>query len=445
MRLSWSQPEDLVVLEIRQSGEEGKDVAWAAAEWERAGGDLTVLRNGASAEAASPELRLLAGELLDRLDATPAPPAPDEPDELGAILADAPDGGAVRLDRDRALGAWLGRAAGCLLGKPVEKIPPEGIRAILESTGRWPLRDYFTAEGLDAEVAGRWPWNRASGPTSLAENIDGMPEDDDLNYAILALQAVESHGAELTTDDVALSWLASLPAGRVFTAERAAYRNLLEGVDPERAARRWNPFREWIGALIRTDVYGWTAPGDPAAAARIAYADARLSHTRNGVYGAMWVAGMSAVAVVSGDYDEVAGAGVAVIPPRSRLADAIRFGDELGRSDLDLDASLAALWERFAGMHWVHVLNNAATIAWALRRGGARFDDAVPLAVMAGWDTDSVGATVGAICGALAGASAIPDRWTAPLHDRIATSLPGRDGVAISALAARTVAAASRS
>ena len=38
------------------------------------------------------------------------------------------------------------------------------------------------------------PWNRASRTTSLAENIAGMPEDDDLNFALLALLLVERHG-----------------------------------------------------------------------------------------------------------------------------------------------------------------------------------------------------------------------------------------------------------
>jgi ADP-ribosylglycohydrolase len=234
----------------------------------------------------------------------------------------------------------------------------------------------------------------------------------------------------------------SLPAGRVFTAERAAYRNLLEGIDPAVCATRWNPFREWIGALIRTDVYGWVSPGDPAAAARLAYEDARLSHTRNGIYGAMWAAALGSAAVVASDIDEVLAAALSVVPPRSRLARAIRFGDEVGASGLGLEASLVALWAEFDGVHWVHVLNNAATIAWALRRGGGRFDDSVPLAVMAGWDTDSAGATVGAVCGALAGARALPDRWTAPLDDRITTSLPGLSGIALSELAARTSAAA---
>ena len=130
----------------------------------------------------------------------------------------------------------MGRAAGNLLGKPVEKIPREGIREILETSGQWPLRQYITAVGVPEEVQARWPWNRRSKPTSLREVIDGMPEDDDLNFAILALQLLERHGSALTTEDVAQAWLNDLPAGRVFTAERVAYRNLLDGRRAARAA-----------------------------------------------------------------------------------------------------------------------------------------------------------------------------------------------------------------
>ena len=91
-----------------------------------------------------------------------------------------------------------------------------------------------------------------------------MPEDDDLNYTLLALHLLEQHGDALTTEDVAQAWLDLMPAGRSFTAERLAYRNLLLGLLPPETATYRNPFREWIGARIRVELYGWARPGDPA-------------------------------------------------------------------------------------------------------------------------------------------------------------------------------------
>lgn len=134
--------------------------------------------------------------------------------------------------RERLEAAWVGRAVGCLLGKPVEKLPLEGIRALARATGNWPLGDWFTARGVPPALLAAHPWNRRSAPTSLAENIDGMPEDDDLNYPLLGLLLLQRHGKAFTTADVARLWLDELPAGRTFTAERVAYRNLLLGLEP---------------------------------------------------------------------------------------------------------------------------------------------------------------------------------------------------------------------
>ena len=334
----------------------------------------------------------------------------------------------------RVLNAWLGRAAGNLLGKPVEKIPREGIREILQSSGQWPLTQYVSAVGVPDEVQARWPWNRRSKPTSLREVIDGMPEDDDLNFAILALQLVERHGDGLTTEDVAQAWLNDLPAGRVFTAERVAYRNLLDGVDPLQAARVRNPFREWIGAQIRTDVYGWVNPGDRTAAARLALTDARLSHTGAGVDGAIWVAAMSAAALVLDDPVAVAKAGLEAIAEDGEIARAVRFGLDL--AEAPLEEALDALHAQYGQLHWVHSVNNSALTAYALT--APDFATGIGRAVMGGWDTDSAGATVGAVLGAVLG---VPAEWAGPLDNRIATSLPGLNQVKISELAARTVAA----
>ncbi|GAA1555056.1 ADP-ribosylglycohydrolase family protein [Kribbella hippodromi] len=425
MRMTWVQPEDLLPHQLVQARSEGVDVTDVQARWLAAGGTTDAPVSGASSEPAAPALRALARELLDVLDARTAEWHAPEIPELPSL------GAPVELEQ-RTLNAWLGRAAGNLLGKPVEKIPRAGIREILTSSGQWPLAQYITAVGVPDEVQQRWPWNRRSKPTSLREVIDGMPEDDDLNFAILALVMMERFGPELSTEDVAQTWLNDLPAGRVFTAERVAYRNLLEGVEPARAAVVGNPFREWIGAQIRTDAYGWAHPGDRTAAARIALVDARLSHTGAGVDGALWVAAMSAAALVVDDPVKAAIAGLDVIDPQGAIARAVRFG--LTLADAGLDEALDALHAEYGDLHWVHSVNNSALTAYALT--APDFAGAVGRAVMGGWDTDSAGATVGAVFGATRG---VPAEWSAPLDNRMATSLPGMDQIAIDELARRTV------
>ncbi len=451
MRLTWAQPEDLLAHELVQSAAEGRDVTAVRERWVAAGGDPVPAVSGAGPVPASPELRRLARELLAELATVPAPPAPTEPDgweEILAVLPPAPELPSLpdeAVYRERVLGAWTGRAAGCLLGKPVEKIPREGIEEILRATGRWPLDRWFTAVGLPDDVAARWPWNRRSAPTSLEENISGMPEDDDLNYPILALLLLERHGTGFTTDDVAQLWLDHLPAGRVFTAERAAYRNILDARPVPETATHLNPFREWIGALIRTDLLGWVRPGDVLGAARLAWTDARLSHTRAGIHGAMWAAALGAASIVCADVEEVLDAADAVLPPEGALAQAVRLGRDLGAacdgSEPAVREALDRLHAAYGHLHWVHVLNNAATIAFALTAGRGHFGASVSLAVTAGWDTDSAGATVGAVLGGLLGVDGIGAQWTGPLDGRVATSLPGGEQ-RIADLADRTVALA---
>jgi ADP-ribosylglycohydrolase len=445
MRLTWVQPEDLLVHALVQARHEGIDVDEVEARWRHADGPLEVPLSGADGAPATPDQRALAGRLLDEIDAL-RPPAHADLEEIRGRSPKIWTCGRRPDERllDRVHGGWLGRSAGCLLGKPVEEIPRAGIEEILRSTGRWPLESWFTAQGLDQAVAARWPWNRRSASTSLVENIDGMPEDDDLNFAVLALRMLDVYGCDLTTQDVATTWLENLPAGRVFTAERVAYRNLLDGVEPDRAALVRNPFRHWIGALIRTDVYGWTHPGDLVEASRLAWVDARLSHTAAGVHGAMWAAALAAAAVVNDEVDDVLEAAGSVVPAHSRLAAAVRTGTEVGRSEAPLDQSLDALHAAYGHLHWVHVLNNAATIAFALARGGGDFGASISLAVMAGWDTDSVGATVGGVVGALRGVSGLAEQWTGPIDNRLATSLPGPNVLAIDGLARQTVELAAR-
>jgi ADP-ribosylglycohydrolase len=477
LRLTWVQPEDLIGHELRQADQDGRDpdaIDAIERRWLASGGHLAPPRAGASPGPTDPAVRALAEELLDELATLPSPLAPKEPTDLAAIRAacpawpgapppDPPTRGSNAVvggtSDPRGVGsrsallarfhaAWLGRAAGCTLGKPVEKVSLTGIRALARSVGNWPLLTYFTAVGVPPDIAAAHPWNRKAAAVALAENLDGAPEDDDLNYPLLGLLLLQRHGHRFTTADVAALWLDELPAGRTFTAERVAYRNLLSGIEPPATASYRNPFREWIGAQIRGDVFGWTHPGDPATAAQLAHRDAVLSHTANGVYGEMFAAAAAAEAAGGGsDIHACLRAGLAVVPPQSRYAEAVRFGIDTARAvpatPEGFDVAVDRLHARYAdelGYHWVHVLPNAALLAAALTHADGEYEASICRTVSGGWDTDSNGATAGALAGLLAGApDAIPDRWTAPLRNRLATTVAGLDGIGFDALATLTL------
>jgi ADP-ribosylglycohydrolase len=172
-----------------------------------------------------------------------------------------------------------------------------------------------------------------------------------------------------------------------------------------------------------------------------------LSHTANGVYGEMFTA--AAIAEAAGgaaDVHQALRAGLAVVPPRSRYARAVRFGIDTARAAPPgppaFDAVVDQLHGRYGDHHWVHVLPNAALLAAALTHADGDFTGSITRAVSGGWDTDSNGATAGSIAGLLAGsAAALPERWTAPLRNRLATTVGGMDGIGFDELAHRTLEA----
>jgi len=368
----------------------------------------------------------------------------EEPSELAAIEAaqpPAPPRARPEFDEaslaDRILAGWLGRCAGCALGKPVEIWPRAAIRRYLEPLGAYPIAGYLPAppDPLPADV----PELHASWRESTRGRIAGMPRDDDIDYTILGLHVLETHGVGFSTDDVAAAWLRLLPFMQVYTAERAAYRNLVLGLRAPETATHVNPFREWIGAQIRVDAYAYAHPGDPVGAARLAFEDARLSHTANGIYGAMWAAALIAASFAERSTAAALDSALAVVPLRSRLAEALVGVRGMHADGLGWEDARDRLEERCGALSPVHAVNNAAVVAAALLWGEGDFSRTVGLAVQGGWDTDCNGATAGSAYGAMHGTRALPRSWTDPLDDRVRSAVCGFDGARITALAERTL------
>ncbi|MEO5853268.1 MAG: ADP-ribosylglycohydrolase family protein [Nocardioides sp.] len=336
---------------------------------------------------------------------------------------------------DRIRGAWLGRTVGNTLGKPVEGLTRRQLDSYLRATGMAPMTGYLPL--LDPLPEGV-PALHPSAPVATLGHFTQVPRDDDIDWTILALHVLETHGRGFTTEDLAAVWLDRVPFTQTYTAERAAYRNLIHGLRPPQTATHQNPYREWIGALIRGDAFGYVSPGNPAGAARLALVDARLSHTANGRYGEMWAAALVAAALAAETAAEALDAARSVVPDRSRLAEALDGVTALHAQGADRVTALDHVDAALGLYPWVHTINNAALIAVGLLWGGD-FMDAVGLTISGGRDTDSNGATIGSVMGALHGSAGVPPELVGTTHDRVRSAIRGFDGIRIDDLADRTV------
>lgn len=379
-----------------------------------------------------------------------------EPNGLENILA-ASQGCTYKCEPNSATlfgkfhGAWLGRIIGCIMGKPHERYPYgsgngtlkgwECIKLWQQGAGdSFPPADYISAfskaEKENGLTVGCEP--------SLRENLKFAESDDDIRYLVLGLLVNEKYGNDFTAADIADMWQHYLVPAMTFTAERIAYVNSLTCpyAATEQKAQychgHRNPFREWIGAQIRIDHYGYYNAGDPLSAAKAAFNDADLSHTKNGVYGAMFFAALIAAAFTEKDIRKCIDIALSVIPQKSRLYADIRFAVNVAENAADETVLYTELWQRFGTLSAVHTNNNAAACVAALIMGGGDFTRSVGLAIGAGWDTDCNGATVGSVMGALLGAENIPEYLCAPLNDTLYSSIVDFHPTSIKACAERT-------
>ena len=379
-----------------------------------------------------------------------------EPSALGDILKArprAPKLAAWTGDRAKFLehlhGGFLARICGCMLGKPVEGFDRRSLRIWAENTGNWPLSDYLgePTPQQAATIAALKPRDlpRLGWKAQLKGHIDGMVEDDDTNYTTIGFAIVKQHGKDFTPLDVAACWGNNLPIFHTCTAERVAYRNFVSFILPPQSASYRNPYREWIGAQIRADYFGYANPGDPKRAAEWAWRDASISHTKNGIYGEMWVAAMLAAAYVEKDCAKVIRAGLAQVPAKCRLAQDVTTILKAHAADLSYDAVIDQIhqqWTETDQHDWCHTNSNAQVVAAALLYGEDDFEKTISRAVMPGFDTDCNGATAGSVWGVIHGVGAVPAKWTAPMKDRIRTGVAGYNEVSISDLAGQMVDAA---
>lgn len=333
----------------------------------------------------------------------------------------------------KILGGLLGRAAGCTLGKPVEGWTRAEIEAYLHGLGEGDITDYIPFSESVPEGATKTVPAREM--PSCRGHIQYAPRDDDMDYTVLGIHLVRAAGKDFTTVNVAKNLTSRLPYSMTYTAERVAYRNIINGLEAPECATYRNPYREWIGAQIRADGYGYLAPGYPELAAELAWREASVTHVKNGIYGAMWVAAAIAAAFVTDDLHEVIRVATSEIPRKSRFVAMVEDVLNWSEQYSDWRDCWAAIAEKYGHLHPVHTINNAALVLLGLLYGERDLGKTIGITVQGGWDTDCNGATAGSILGVMLGAEALPGRWIEPLNDTLHTAVMGYSQVRFTELA----------
>lgn len=161
-----------------------------------------------------------------------------EPSELTEIKALRKEYSITKKDpknlEDKIYGAWMGRICGCMLGKSVEGVRSDELIPFLKETNNFPLHRYIFKSDITKEIAKKYNYDFMS--RCYADEIDGMPIDDDTNYTVLSQLIVDNYGRTFTPDNISKMWLKCQPKDAYCTAERVAFCNFVKGYMPPESA-----------------------------------------------------------------------------------------------------------------------------------------------------------------------------------------------------------------
>jgi ADP-ribosylglycohydrolase len=359
----------------------------------------------------APALRVLTAHYLDALFAAPQDPLCsylgfEHPVSWDEVLSRLPAAGTPEDEQpdgveEKTLTGWVGQLAGGAFGTAIEGYTGQRISEVYGE-----VRSYVT---------------------------DPETMNDDVVYELALLDAFESHGRGLTSQDIADEWLREIPFG--WSAEWIAIQNLRAGLTPPGSGSYRNPYSDWIGVQMRGMICGMLAPGQPLEAVRLAHLDGVVSHAANGVYGGMYAAALTALAYVRDDPRVVAVEAAGYVPQGSEYAAVLHECLDMVTRESDVSSALAWAEQRFEQYNWIHAYPNMAVDIISLWYGGRDITESFALLARGGLDIDCNAGLVGTVLGVIGGVSAV---WADPIGDRLETYIPGKERLSIHALAERT-------
>jgi hypothetical protein len=397
-------PEIPYVEMVESMGNKGYDT--------RAAEDLLHRGLGLAAEGRRADLRALTAELLAAVNELPRDPGspywgyvhPESWGEVRIAMGKVETGQDPRAQKDldeRIHAGWLGQIAGGAFGTAIEGYHTTRIREV---------------------------YGEIDGYITTPETMN-----DDVVYELALLDVFEREGREVTSRSLGLEWVRQIPFG--WSAEWVAIANMSSGILPPASGNTRNPYSEWIGAQMRGMICGMLAPGWPLEAARLAHVDGCISHAANGIYGEMYAAALTSLAFVHSDTRELLVDAARYLPGRSEYSAVLGECLEAVMKNEDPFKAWEALDRRFERYNWIHAYPNLAADVLALWYGGGEMTRSFSLLAHAGLDVDCNAGLVGNVLGIMNG---VPEKWSAPIGDRLETYLPGKEVLSIRELAEKT-------
>ncbi len=248
--------------------------------------------------------------------------------------------------------------------------------------------------------------------------------NDDITFELAFLDAFERKGYEVSSEDIALSWVGLIPCG--WSAEELAIRNIKNGIFPPESGTFRNPFNEWIGAQMRAGICGMVAPGDPYLAASLAWRDGEVSHANNGILGEIFNGIMTSLAFVEEDVEVIVRTAMELIPSDSEYYFVIRFAYDCCKKYENWQDALHECEARYERYNWIHAYPNVCNEIIALLYGNGDFARTLHIITMCGADVDCNAGMIMPVVAIRHGMEGIPERFVHPAFLELDTYMRGR-------------------
>jgi len=306
--------------------------------------------------------------------------------------------------KDKVQGCWAGKNIGGVLGAPFE-----AKRGVFDVS-------YY-----------------------VQDLSQGPPPNDDLDLQIVWLAAVERYGRNVNASILGEYWLSYIIPNWVEYG--MGKNNMRAGLMPPLSGFVDNIYKDSCGCFIRSELWACLAPGNPEIAARYAYEDAIVDHADEGMYGEVFFAAMQSAAFVESNKDKLVEIGLSYIPEDCAVARCIKTAQKCYKDGLPLTEMRKKVHSAAPGTFGIQIYKLSEVTDRELELGAPGFDapgnigftigawyygeddfgKSLCHVVNCGEDTDCTAATLGALMGIISGAKAIPEKWSAPIDDKIAT------------------------